>query len=235
LAQQHTVQSEDQQLFLSVADQLDGVMSYLAQLSQANLSVDQNDDWKLVHTLTNTVRYITSGYIASLRTPDHAVKPGPVALASLLHETAELLLPYSKQYAVPISVTVAPRLQPVMADTGLLRMALLNIGQVFVRSAAENDYPAGIKLAAYRSRYGIVAGVYSAHNDLLSAPRLRRALHLAGHGIQPCGPIGSGPVAGIFVAEALLRSLAARLHVARYQTLTGLATTLPSCSQLQLV
>jgi hypothetical protein len=39
----------------------------------------------------------------------------------------------------------------------------------------------------------------------------------------------------VFVADSLLQTLAARLHIARYRNLTGLATTLQPSQQLQLV
>jgi hypothetical protein len=45
----------------------------------------------------------------------------------------------------------------------------------------------------------------------------------------------SGPAAGVFVADSLLETLSAHLHVARYHNLNGLAATLQPSQQLQLI
>jgi len=125
-------------------------------------------------------------------------------------------------------------LRPILADRAVLQAAMTSLGQVFVLSQAESDVPAAVRLSAHRSRYGVVAGLYS-HLPQLGADSLRRAHALQGRARQPLQRLVTGPAAGVFVADSLLRTLAARLHVARYHSLTGLATTLQPSSQLQLI
>jgi hypothetical protein len=58
---------------------------------------------------------------------------------------------------------------------------------------------------------------------------------MQGRARQPMQRLVSGPAAGVFVADSLLQTLAARLHVAKYHNLTGLAATLQPSRQLQLI
>jgi hypothetical protein len=111
---------------------------------------------------------------------------------------------------------------------------MTSLGQVFVLAQAEAEDPSVVRLAAHRSRYGIVAGLYG-NSSQLGADSLRRAHALQGKARQPLQRLVSGPAAGVFVADSLLQTLAARLHIARYRNLTGLATTLQPSQQLQLV
>jgi len=111
---------------------------------------------------------------------------------------------------------------------------MTSLGQVFVLSQAEADEPSSVHLSAHRNRYGVVAGLYGCSAQL-GTDSLRRAHALQGRARQPLQRLVSGSAAGVFVADSLLRTLAAHLHVARYRSLTGLATTLQPSQQLQLI
>jgi hypothetical protein len=158
----------------------------------------------------------------------------PVTVSSLLYDTANALQPFARQYGVELQLQSGPRLQPIMADRAVLQSAMTSLGQVFVLSQAEADEPSAVHLSAHRSRYGVVAGLYGC-SPQLGADSLRRAHALQGRARQPLQRLVSGPAAGVFVADSLLQALAARLHVARYRSLTGLATTLRPSQQLQLI
>ena len=125
-------------------------------------------------------------------------------------------------------------MQPVMADRTVLQAAMTSLGQVFVLAQSESEEPSVVRLAAHRTRYGVVAGLY-AKAPQLGTDSLRRARALQGKARQPLQRLVSGPAAGVFVADSLLHALAARLHVARYRSLNGLATTLTPSQQLQLI
>jgi hypothetical protein len=88
-------------------------------------------------------------------------------------------------------------------------------------------------LSAHHGRYGVVAGCYS--STALGTDTFRRAQSMQGRARQPIQQLVSGPAAGVFVADSLLQTLSARLHVARYRGMTGLAATLQPSEQLQLV
>jgi hypothetical protein len=133
-----------------------------------------------------------------------------------------------------LQLETGPKTTPILADRSVLQSAMTALGQVFVLSQAEADEPAPVRLSAHRSRYGVVAGLYSQAAGF-GADSLRRAQALSGTARQPLQRLVSGPAAGVFVADSLLKAISARLHVARYHNLTGLAATLQSSQQLQLI
>jgi hypothetical protein len=174
-------------------------------------------------------------YALSLRLHGHVtpLQVEPVTVSSLLYDTAQALQPYARQYAVDIELEPGPKMQPILVDRSVLQSAMTALGQVFVLSQAEAEEAGPVRLAAHRNRYGIVAGLYGHTN--VGADSLRRAESLGGKARQPMQKLVSGPAAGVFVADSLLKVLSTRLHVARYHNLSGLAATLQPSQQLQLV
>jgi hypothetical protein len=158
----------------------------------------------------------------------------PVTVSSLLYDTADRLKVFAEQYGVAIELDAGPRVQPVMADRAVLQSAFESLGQVFVLAQAEAEDRGAVHLMAHRSRHGAVAGLYG-ESAVLGVDSLRRAHLVQGRARQPLQGLTSGPAAGVFIADNLLRTLAAHLHVARYHHLSGLAATLQPSRQLQLI
>ncbi len=229
----------DERLFLSVADQLSQVFLQLTRLSEVASNADaatQLERWSLVHDIADSAMHLTESYALNARLIEHLVNPEmePVTISSLLYDALQQLSPLAKRYGVELRLDELPRMAPVMSDKLVLQAALVSLGQVFVAAVSEDEKQIPLRLVAHRSRYGIVAGLYTEENEL-STEAFRRAKHLYGTVRQPLARLTSGPATGVFIAENLLQSVAAKLHVARYHNLTGLATTLPVCNQLQLV
>jgi len=231
--------SSQERLFLSLAEQLSRPLLQVAQLAELAAAEDPAVaalHWQMVQTIADSSLQLVEGYALSLRVHGKVTPLAlePVTVSSLLYDTAHDLQLFAKQYGVELELDTGPGLQPIMADRAVLQSAMISLGQVFVMSQAEADTPSAVRLAAHRNRYGVVAGLYSQASQL-GADSLRRAHALHGKARQPLQRLVSGPAAGVFVADALLRTLAARLHVARYRTLNGLATTLQPSQQLQLI
>lgn len=239
MAQQKTHQlSGQERLLLSVVEQLSRPLLQIERLAEITQAAQLGDsgDWRLVQTIAASSLQLAESYSLSLRlqgklTP---LELEPVTVSALLYEAAQALEPYAKQYGVTLELDTGPRLAPIMGDKAVLRSALMSLGQVFVAGSAEQEQTATVRLAAHRSRYGVVTGLYSSMLEL-GTESLRQARYLHGHARQPLQRLISGPGAGVFVADSLLASLQSRLHVARYHNLTGLATTLAPSQQLQLV
>jgi hypothetical protein len=178
---------------------------------------------------------LVESYALSLRVQGNItpLEIEPITVSSLLYDTAAALKPYAREYAVELELDTGPKLQPILGDRAVLQSALTALGQVFVLSQAEAEEPMPVHLSAHRSRYGIVAGLYG--QTVFGADSLRRAAGLGGKARQPLQRLVSGPAAGVFVADSLLKALSARLHVAKYHHLSGLATTLQPSRQLQLI
>ena len=230
--------NDQERLFLSLAEQLASPFLQISRL--AEISADDDPEavsqrWQIVRAISEASVQLVESYALSLRihgkvTP---LRLEPLTVSSLLYDTAEQLQPFARQYGVELALDIGSRSTPIIADRTVLQAAMTSLGQVFVLAQAESDDTAAVHLSAHRSRYGIVAGLYG--NAQLGADGLRRARALQGKARQPLQKLTSGPAAGVFVADSLLQTLAARLHVARYHNMTGLAATLQPSTQLQLV
>jgi hypothetical protein len=238
MQQGHTQPGEQEKVFLSLVEQLSRPLLQIARLSELPQS-DLNEAMarnNVVQAIAHSSLQLIDSYALSLRVNGRvaALEIEPITVSSLLYDTAQALQPFARQYAVELQLDTGPRMQPVLADRAVLQSALTSLGQVFVQSQAEAEESVPVRLGAHRSRYGVVAGLYSAIPGF-GADSLRRAHQISGRAREPLQRLVSGPAAGVFVADSLLKTLAARLHVARYHNLTGLATTLHPSQQLQLV
>jgi hypothetical protein len=231
--------SERERLFLGLAEQLTRPLlqiSRLSELARTDGQVDATSHLQTVQAIADSSIQLVEGYALSLRLYGEIdpLEIEPVTVSSLLYDTAEALGPFAEQYGVSLELETGPRAYPIMADRKVLKAAMTNLGQVFVTAQAESDTQGAIRLAAHRSRHGVVAGLYG-NLPQLGAESLRRAHAMQGRARQPLHRLVSGPAAGVFIADSLLQTLAAHLHVARYHNQTGLAATLRPSYQLQLV
>jgi hypothetical protein len=235
--------TDQERLFLGLAEQLARPFLQVARLSEL-AAVDPAHDnpavmaerWQMVRAIADSSLQLVENYALSLRLQGNItpLRLEQITVSALLYDTAHDLQAFARQYGVELQLDSGLRMQPVLADRTVLTAALTSLGQVFILAQAEAGTVAPVRLSAHRSRYGVVAGLY-ADAPQLGADSLRRARTLQGKARQPLQRLVSGPAAGVFVADSLLRALAARLHVARYRSLNGLATTLQPSQQLQLV
>lgn len=241
MKQQHSQpeQTNEERLFLSLSEQLGHVfllMTRLAERAQTMPAESRDAEWQIVHDISESAMLLTTAYADGSKLRHHLASPEiePVTVSALLYDTAEQLRPLARQYGVELELDDLPRLTPVMSDRHILQAALTSLGQVFVLAQSEAEERTPLTFAAHRTRFGVVAGVYSEANDL-TVDAFRRASALYGRSSQPFGKLVSGPATGVFVADTLLQSISTKLHVARYRGHIGLGVTLPVCDQLQLV
>ena len=228
-----------EQLFISVAEGISHTLlqvNRLSELARTEAIEQQSARWQTVQDVTAASLALLEGYAMTLRLQQGMESPvvAPVATAVLLRDTARLLAPYAKQYGVQIELDVSSKLGPILSDRLVLQSALVSLGQVFIMAHAETEQSKPIRLAAHKTRYGIVVGLYG-YGIEMSAAALRRAHMLRGKAFQPYAQLVSGPASGVFIADGLLHSVAAQLHAARYHNVAGLAVTVPACNQLQLI
>lgn len=160
----------------------------------------------------------------------------PVSIASMLTDAAHDLDRFARQYNVQLEVEIAGKYAPVMSHPRALRAALLSLGFSLIEAQAAQEMkgPRRVILASHRTPHGIVTGIYGQYKAL-SADRWRKALGLYGKAQQPLAALSPGSSAGLFVADAILRSMETRLRVGRYQHQSGLAATFQPSRQLQFV
>jgi hypothetical protein len=241
LKQQHGQpnQTDEERLFLSLSEQLRHVFLLITRFAERAGSMPpevQTAQWQAVRDVSESAMFLTEAYAESGKLQHRLTSPEiePVTVSALLYDAAERLRPLARQYDVELALDEVPRLTPVMSDRYILQAALTSLGQVFVLAQAEAENHMPLMFAAHRTRYGIVAGVYTEDSEL-TAEAFRKGRMLYGRSSQPLGKLVSGPATGVFVADALLQSISAKLHLARYHGRVGLGVTLPICDQLQLV
>lgn len=228
--------NRDEQLLLSVIEQVKLPFVQIASLSELAQENPTPEAWQAVHNSAISALGLVESYALSLRlqgklTP---LQLEPVTVSSLLYDAAQELESYAKQQHVELELDTGPRLMPILGDKSVLRSALVSLGYVFIDASSQPESRSVVRLAAHRSRYGVVAGLYAGIDDF-GTENLRRAHAMQGQARQPLQRLSSGSAAGVFVADTLLHTISSKLHVARYHKLTGLAATLSPSQQLQLV
>lgn len=160
----------------------------------------------------------------------------PSSVSSILYDTAHRLSGIAAQYNCTIDLHLPGKYEPVMVHPRSFEVALTTLGYSFIEAQQmeEVHQKPVVTLAAHRSRYGIVAGVYG-DQEGLSTAIYRRAHALYGKARQPLPSMVSSSGAGIFLADSLLNAMAIKLHVSHHHKLNGLAATLLSSSQLSFV
>lgn len=228
-----------ERLFLSLAEQLSQTFLRLTRVAEIAPSADEStrlQQWTLVHDVSEAAMLLTESYALNVRLLQHLATPQlePISVSSLFYDAAQQLTPLAQRYGVELQLTDMPRMSLIISDRVVLQSALVSLGQVFVAAQAEQESVQPLHFVAHRSRYGVVAGLYTEQSELTTSI-FRRSQSLYGTARQPLARLTSGPASGVFIADNLLNAIAAKLHVARYHNLGGLAATLPVCNQLQLV
>lgn len=235
---QHT-DSDDRALFISVADGLNRALLQVSRAAEAAADMKpkaRQAQLAAIRDFSQASLQLLEGYSLTLRLQQglEELELKPLSTRALLRETAQLLQPYARQFGIQIELDVSAKLEPILTDRKVLQAALVSLGQVFIVAHAETESAGVVRLAAHKSRYGIVIGLYGKGIEMSNAA-LRRARNLSGKAFQPYASFTSGAASGVFVADGLLQTLPARLHAARYHNTAGLAATLPVCRQLELV
>ena len=158
----------------------------------------------------------------------------PVSVSAVLQDTAHRLNQLAKQYDCDLEVRLSGRYEPVMAHRQSLEAAFATLGYTFIESMPTEGQKHHIILGAHRSSKGLVAGVFG-NQEGMSADMYRRGMALFGTARQAVPSLSPHAGAGVFVADSLLKNMEAPLHVSRHNKLSGLATTLITSQQLQLV
>lgn len=239
--QAETGSGNHERLLRALADQLKLPLVQIARTAELLQSgrTSKRDLQNIELTADMALRLIDNYMLSTeLAATQATLQLEPIAVSSVLHDTAHLLESWAKEYHCELRLHMSGRYEPVFAHAAGLRAALTSLGYDFIaaraaRLVAQRTRPV-ITLAAHRGKGGIVAGMY-ADVDGLSTDMFRRGRLLYGKARQPLVDFSSGSAVGIYVADSLLSTMSARLRVGRHHNLNGLATTLMPSRQLNLV
>ena len=225
-----------QQLLLSVAEELKLPLLQIArQAEQGQLA--GGTDLAVIQATADSALRLLDNYALGVRL---ALEPArldveSISVSSVLYDTGQQLDALAKSYGVALELNIAGRFGPVLAHRQGLQAALVSLGAALIEALPAQDQPQlKLQLATHRSRYGIVAGLYSSTNQL-SNEALRRGRLLQRRSRQPLLNLTHTSGAGIFVADTILRAMALHLRASRHHRLYGLGTVLQPSHQVQLV
>lgn len=225
-----------QQLLLGVAEELKIPLLQIArQAEQGRLS--GQTDLRKIQTTADTALRLLDNYALGVRLamePDN-LEIESVSVSSILYDTGQRLDALAKNYGVSLELGIAGKFGPVLAHRAGLQAALTSLGAALIEALpAQENCQLKLYLATHRSRYGIVAGIYT-DTQQLSSEALTRGRRIQKHSRQPMTGITHTSGAGIFVADTILKAMNLRLSASRHHRLYGLGTVLQPNSQMQLV
>jgi hypothetical protein len=226
--------SEGSKLLLSVVEELK-----LPLLQIARATEQGNPDPKSIRTTAEAALQLLDNYALSVRLQlqPNQLEREPVSVSSVLYDTGQELDALAKNYGVELELNVAGRYGTVMAHRQGLQSALTSLGAALIEALpAMESRQLKLQLASHRSRYGIVAGLYTDTPQLTNAALARgRRLQNERVSRQPLTTISHTSGAGIFVADTILQAMHLRLRASRHHRLYGLGTVLPPNNQIALV
>lgn len=230
----HDAQVE--RLFACLAEQVKLPFIQVAQAAElmASGTIQAQQSQRTIQEVSQAAIQLIDGFLLQVQLQQNAqLHLETVSVSSILYDTAELLNPYAKLQGVDIQLSISGKYSPVMAHAHGLRAALANIGYSLI-DGSEKGKKRIITLNAHKNTHGISAGVYT-NTGVLTAGLLKQARTLYGEVHQPLSSFSSSNVAGIFVADGLLRSLGSTLQVSRRGGESGLVATFAPSRQLSLV
>jgi hypothetical protein len=225
-----------ERLLSALAEQLKVPLLHIAR--QTELKADPGNQMLAdINRQADVALRLLDGYLLSTQSArQQGFALEPISISSLLYEAAHHLSSVAKLYGCDLQLHLPGKYEPVLAHQESLQAALTSLGYSFIEAQQLEEVNARpvITLAAHRSRYGIVAGVFD-EQEGLSTDMFRRAHTLYGRARQPLTGLSPTSGAGIFLADSLLGMMSTHLHVSHHRKLTGLAATLLPSQQLSLV
>jgi hypothetical protein len=228
-----------EQLFLSLAEQMKlPLLQIVRQAELGTMLGDTAESLRQVQTNADVALKLVDGFLLSMRLAaeeQSSIEQESVSISSVLYDTAQQLHPIAKLYGVDLQLSLDGKYGPVNAHREGLQSALVSLGYALIEALPATEAPQlKLELAAHRCRYGIVAGLY-ADVDRLTTDALRQGRRLHGTSRQPLPGMSHCGGAGVFVADAILRAIGARLKVSHHHHRSGLGAVLQPNAQLQLI
>lgn len=230
---------QSERLFLSLAEQMKLPLLQILRQSELGALTGQADvPLRHVRTNAEVALKLVDGFLLSMRLAAEEpsmIEQESVSISSVLYDAADQLHPIAKLYGVDLELSLGGKYGPVNAHREGLQSALVSLGYALIEALPATEAPQmRLQLAAHRCRYGIVAGLY-ADVDRLTTEALRQGRRLHGTARQPLPGMSHCGGAGVFVADAILQAIGARLKVSYHHRRSGLGAVLQPNSQLQLI
>lgn len=227
-----------QQLLLSLAEELKLPFAQIARQAELAQTTQDLEHYQTISVVADSALRLVDNYILGVKMAQqngYVFDEEPVSISSVLYDATAELLPIAKTYGVALDLEINGRFTPVMANRQALQAALVCLGYSLIEALPSGENTQlRLQFSAHRSRYGLVAGVYS-NFAKLSAQTLQQGRRLHGYTRQPMTQLSASSGAGVFVADALLQAMHTKLTTSRHHNLRGLGVVLQANPQLQLI
>jgi hypothetical protein len=223
-------------LLLTVSEELKLPLLQIARQAEQG-RLDGQADLRRIQGTADTALRLLDNYALGVRLAlePHRFEPEPVSVSSVLYDTGQQLDALAKSYGVGLELQVSAKCGPVVANRQALQAALVSLGSALIEALPATETPQlKLQLAMHRSRYGIVAGMYT-DTKQVSQDALKQGRSLLASSRQPLRSLTHTSGAGIFVADAILQAMDLKLMASRHRRLYGLGTVLQPNRQMQLV
>lgn len=226
--------ADQERLLRALAEQLKSPLLRIARSAELCRITDATPDLRdIEYTADMTLRLIDSYLLSVHLQALPSLELEPLSVQAVMQDAAHRLGRMADQYNCDVQVHSSGHYGLVMGHRAGLEAAMMSLGYAFIESVPASDARHTIVLGVHGSAHGLVAGAFG--QQVMTADTLQRARALYGRALQSFPKSLSANGAAVFVADALLRSMQAPLRAARHQRLSGLAATLLSSKQLQLV
>lgn len=223
------------QALITLAEELKVPLTQIARLGEQARSEPLPETLEAIELTAQSALTLVDGLLLSLRLCTvEEPRLQPVSLDVVLQETAHALHDYAQERNCQLQLHISTRSPIVVADPAVLQAALASLGLMFIEAGSQQRATSVVMLAAHRSRWGMVTGLYSDQQGL-SSDLYRRARQLFGQAARPLSQFAATSGAGVVIADTLLQSMSSQLRVSYHQKQTGLAATLLPSQQLHLV
>lgn len=226
-----------EQLLLGLAEQLKLPLLQIARRAELS-SFGQDVDLTAIQATADSALRLIDSYVLGMRLAQdgqQSLALEPVSVSSVLYDSAHQLSSVAKFYGVNLELSIGGKYGPVLTNREGLQAAITSLGMALIEALPTlNAQHLTLQLGAHKSRYGIVAGLYS-DTETLTLQNLKKGSELLGNSRQPLVSMSHSSGAGVFVADAILQAMSLRLQTTRHNRWYGLGTVLKQNNQLQLV
>jgi len=225
-------------LLISLAEQLK--LPFIQISNEVELcSNGYNFDFSKVQTISDNALSLLEAYSLSLRLAsrlEYELVTESVSISSILYEALIELKSIAKLYDVQLELDINGKHGPVAVHRQGLQAAFVGLASSLIEAlpAQANKKNPVLYLASHRSRYGLVAGIYSSFPDLNNRV-LNRGRSLQAYSRQPLMNLSQSSASGIFIADSILKALKLNLHASRHNNLSGFGVILRPSHQLSFV
>jgi len=221
------------QLLLKVAENIRLPLLQILLNTQLSLASKEGDLKQVEDLAKFSIRMIDNFILSSVTANNHPILE-PLSLSSVLYDSAHELEQLAKYYDVKLKVISNNNFGPVLSNRVALESSLISVGWAMIESMSSLDKSKTITLASHRSRYGLVAGVYSEDVNI-NSNILNQGLRNMNSSKRPMPDFSHTNSAGIFIAKQLLSNMDMRLLASKHHNLRGIGTLMNPSKQLQLI